>query len=131
VKQLAVNEASLQALRTKQREAQQHFSEALERERLKYERKLAVESDQLVSDNKKTLRKMDIEWEKICNGLKKQLGAQQTQVVHLELMRARVERAGKEREEGLLRKDCTMRVETTVSSLFRVIVMLYLFYFMI
>jgi hypothetical protein len=51
---------------------------------------------------------METEWHIVCNGLEKQLGSQQTQVVHLELMRGRIERAGKEWVEKLEREACAL-----------------------
>jgi hypothetical protein len=105
--------------------------EALERERQKCDRTIAITTLQLVTDSSKTVRKMDKDWDTTCNALKKQLGSQQTQVVHLELMCARIERASKEREEAQQRKEFVLRVQTSVSRSFDVMLLFQLFYFMI
>ena len=97
--------------------SQQKFTDALEHERQRCERTIEIQKESLVGETQKNVRKIEREWESICNGLKKQLGLQQTQVVHLELQQARIERAGKVREEALDRKACTLRMETIVRSL--------------
>ncbi len=125
--QVKVHEASLQALLTKQREASQICLEALQRERQKCDRTIAITTDELVSENSKTVRKMDREWDTTCNALKKHLGSHQTQVVHLELMCARIERASKEREEALQRKEFALRVQNSVSRSSEVMLLLHLF----
>ena len=114
----AQHEATLIALRKKQSEAKQNYRDSLERERQKCERTISIPSDEVGSEHQKSLRKMETEWQIVCNGLEKQLGSQQTQVVHLELMRGRIERAGKERVEKLERKACALRQNATVSSTF-------------
>ena len=125
------HEMTCTALRTKQREASQNFVEALERERQKCDRTIAITTAQLVSDNSKTVRKMDKDWDTTCNALKKQFGSHQTQVVHLELMCARIERASKEREEAQQRKEFALRVQNSVSRSSEVMQLFQLFYLMI
>ena len=117
VKLLADYESTLQGLRKKQIEAQHIFSEALERERQKCERTIAIDRESLVGETQKNVLKIEREWETISNSLKRQLGLQQTQVVHLELQKERIERAGKVREETLQRRACTLAIETSVSSI--------------
>ena len=117
VKLLADYESTLQGLRKKQIEAQHILSEALERERQKCERTIAIDRESLVGETQKNVRKIEREWETISNSLKRQLGLQQTQVVHLELQKERIERAGKVREETLQRRACTLAIETSVSSI--------------
>ncbi len=125
----AEHAAVLKAKEKKERESNLNSVNALERERQKHERTLAIEKKQHVMDMDNLRRRSKREWQNVCDKLQEQLGQQQTQCVRLKLQRARDEEKGKAREDALWRELSDMHVAASVSTSSPLLTDL--FYFMI
>ena len=125
----AVHASVLKAKEKKERESHLNSVNALERERQKHERILAIASQQHDTDMDNLKRRSKREWQNVCDKLQEQLGLQQTQCVRLQLQRKRDEEKGKAREDALRRELSEMHVAGGVSTSSPLLTDL--FYFMI
>ncbi len=85
----------------KEREIEQKCSEILDRERQKRERIVGVERAHNFVDLENCRRKSQREWQAQCNGLQKQLGQLQKQVVGYEMKEVRRIKSAEVKEEEL------------------------------
>ncbi len=125
----AEHAAVLKAKEKKERESHLNSVNALERERQKHERTLAIASKQHDTDMDNVRRRSKREWQNVCEKLQELLGQQQTQCVRLQLQRARDEDKAKAREDALRRELSEMHVAVGVSTSSPLLTDL--FYFMI
>jgi hypothetical protein len=83
------HEAALRAKDKKKRDTQQHYADALERERQKLKRTEAVQAEAQRTETMKVIRKSSREWQTVCENLQKALSGQQTIVVQQQLQHVR------------------------------------------
>jgi hypothetical protein len=113
----------------RENESQQRHSEALQREREKRDRGLAVQNDQHFIALGNLRRKLDRDWHTVTGELQKQLGAVQLQVVQCELRQERGANNAKEKGEESSLLSMSLRNEILVEAYLQF--MLKIFNFMI
>jgi hypothetical protein len=109
--------AALSAKDKKDRDTQQHCADALERERQKLIRTVALHEEAQQTETMKAIRKNSREWQTVCGNLQKALSLQQTTVVQQQLQHVRELRVALEREEVLKRTVSSLRSECSVSTI--------------
>ena len=113
----------------RENDSQQRHSEALQREREKRDRGLAVQNEHHLIALGNLRRKLDREWHTVTGELQKQLGAVQLQVVQCELRQERAARHAKEKGEESSLHIMSLRNEILVEACLQF--MLEIFNFMI
>ena len=98
----------------RENDSQQRHSEALQREREKRDRGLAVQNEHHFIALGNLRRKLDREWHTVTGELQKQLGAVQLQVVLCELRQERGAKHAKEKGEESSRHIMSLRNEVLV-----------------
>jgi hypothetical protein len=121
------HEAALKAQDKKTRETQQHVADAMEREREKLKRTVALQTQDHKAESGKESRRLDKQWQKVCGDFQKALGCEQVQVVRLQLELVRVLQAAREKEETLQRQASDALHECTVSTSFFQLLSAYLY----
>ena len=101
---IAGHEAAMNAKAKKEQERQQNYLQSLQHERQKHERTVSVQTKQSTDNFKKAERISDTIWGKTCADLQIKINEMQQEIVHLESLRQRHVRVGKDIEEALQRK---------------------------
>jgi hypothetical protein len=111
---MAQHVATMNARDHKERDTQNKYDEAMQRERSNRHRTEGVHSNDLRHVQLVAERNSDKLWQKVCDNLKSQLGVLQTQIAQLQLECVRQQANWDDEEEASELRASTLRAQLTV-----------------